>query len=43
MKIASGMLHFSGAYWLHYQGDRPDDTGSKHLWNVGQFIPDYKT
>jgi hypothetical protein len=23
------------------QGDRPDDGGSKHLWNVGKLIPDY--
>jgi hypothetical protein len=23
--------------------DRPDDGGSKHLWNVGKFLPDYMT
>jgi hypothetical protein len=22
-------------------GDRPDDVASKHLGNVGQFLPDY--
>jgi hypothetical protein len=27
---------FRGAYFLH----RPDDGGSKHLWNVGLFLPD---
>jgi hypothetical protein len=21
--------------------DRPDDGGSKHLWNVGKLLPDY--
>jgi hypothetical protein len=21
--------------------DRPDDVGSKHLWNVGKLLPDY--
>jgi hypothetical protein len=26
------------------QGDyRPDDGGYNHLWNVGQFLPDYTT
>jgi hypothetical protein len=23
--------------------DRPDDGGSKHVWNVGKLIPDYTT
>jgi hypothetical protein len=26
----------------HFRGDRPDDEGSKHLWNVGKLLPDYK-
>jgi hypothetical protein len=26
---------------LHHQGVRPDDGGSKHLWNVGKLLPDY--
>jgi hypothetical protein len=29
---------------LHHQGDetrRPDDGGSKHLWNVGKLLPHY--
>jgi hypothetical protein len=30
---------FRRAYWLHYH--RPDDRGSKHLWNVDQFPLDY--
>jgi hypothetical protein len=30
--LSSGMLQ-----WIH----RPDDGGSKHLWDVGQFLPDY--
>jgi hypothetical protein len=29
---------FRGAYCPYYHGD---DGGSKHLWNVGQFLPDY--
>jgi hypothetical protein len=29
---------FRGAYCLHYQGE---DGGIKHLWNVGQLVPDY--
>jgi hypothetical protein len=36
---------FRGAYCLHHQGDvsthRPEDGGSKHLWNVGQFLRDH--
>jgi hypothetical protein len=31
---------FRGAYCLHHH--RPDDEGSKHLSNVGQFLPDYR-
>jgi hypothetical protein len=31
---------FRGACWLQYQGDNPDDAGSKHLWNVGKLPPD---
>jgi hypothetical protein len=32
------------AYCLPYKGDdyRPDNKGSKHLWNVGQFLRDKK-
>jgi hypothetical protein len=30
--------HFRGAYCLHHL---PDEGGSKHLWNVGQYLPDY--
>jgi hypothetical protein len=30
--------HFRGAYHLHQQD--PDVGGSKHLWNIGQFVPD---
>jgi hypothetical protein len=27
---------------LHHQGDnRPDDGGSKYIWHMGQFLPDY--
>jgi hypothetical protein len=29
---------FRGAYCLHH---RPDDVGSKHLWNVGKLQQDY--
>jgi hypothetical protein len=29
---------FRGAYCLHHC---PDDGGSKHLWNIGQFLSDY--
>jgi hypothetical protein len=33
---------FRGAYCLHRQGDdHPNYEGSKHLWNVGEFVPDY--
>jgi hypothetical protein len=32
---------FRGTYYLHHHGyDRPEDGRSKHLWNVGQFLPD---
>jgi hypothetical protein len=31
---------FRGAYFLHH---RPDDGGSKELWNVGKLLPDYTT
>jgi hypothetical protein len=27
--------------WRWLSSDRPNDGGSKHLWNVGQFIQDY--
>jgi hypothetical protein len=30
---------FRGGYYPHH---RPDDGGSKHPWNVGRRIPDYK-
>jgi hypothetical protein len=29
---------YRGAYCHHH---RPDDGGSKHLWNVGKLLPDY--
>jgi hypothetical protein len=33
---------FKGAYCLHREDDVcHDDGGSKHLWNVNQFVPDY--
>jgi hypothetical protein len=32
---------FRGAYCLHHQNDRPHDGGSKHFWNVFQFLRDY--
>jgi hypothetical protein len=32
---------FRGVYCLFHQGDDDDDGGSKHLWNVGEFLPDY--
>jgi hypothetical protein len=32
---------FIGTYSFHYRGDRPDDGGSKPLWNVGERLPDY--
>jgi hypothetical protein len=28
-----------GYHWR--AGDRPDDGGTKHLWNVGKLLPDY--
>jgi hypothetical protein len=30
--------HFRGAYFLHHDGDRPDDEGSIFLRNVGIFL-----
>jgi hypothetical protein len=30
---------FRGACCLHHH--RPDDGGSKYLWNVGKLLPDY--
>lgn len=27
---------------LRHPGDRPNDRGNKHLWNVGIRLPDYK-
>jgi hypothetical protein len=42
--------HFRGACCLNHQcvttliisyAHRPDDGGSKHLWNVGKLLPDY--
>jgi hypothetical protein len=36
------LVEFKGSCCLLHQGDnRPDDGGSKHLWNVGKFLPDY--
>jgi hypothetical protein len=32
---------FRGEYCLHHRGDRPDDGGSTHLWNVGLLQRDY--
>jgi hypothetical protein len=36
---------FRGAHCLHHHGDewvlRPNGGGSKHLWNISQFLPDY--
>jgi hypothetical protein len=35
---------FRGSCCLHHQGDkgdRPDDGGSRDLWNVGKLVPDY--
>jgi hypothetical protein len=33
---------FNGACFLHHQGThRPDDGGSKHLWNVCKIVPYY--
>jgi hypothetical protein len=28
-------------FWDVAHGDRPDDGGSKGLWNVGKLLPDY--
>jgi hypothetical protein len=33
---------FTCVYCLHLQGEAVDDGGSTHLWNVGQFLCDYK-
>jgi hypothetical protein len=30
-----------GSHGGDYEGDRPDDGGSKDLWNVGKLLPDY--
>jgi hypothetical protein len=27
--------------WGSHDRDRPDDRGSKDLWNVGKLLPDY--
>jgi hypothetical protein len=36
------MNEMSGSHGGEYVEDcRPDDRGSKHLWNIGQFLPDY--
>jgi hypothetical protein len=32
---------YRGACCLHHQGDRPDDGGRKHLWNISKLLPDY--
>jgi hypothetical protein len=32
---------FRGTCYIHHQGDRPDDEGSKNFWNVGELLPDY--
>jgi hypothetical protein len=32
---------FRGAYFIHHQGDDPDDGGSTHLSYVGLLHPDY--
>jgi hypothetical protein len=29
---------FRGVYCIYHQGD-PDNEGSKHIWNIGQFLP----
>jgi hypothetical protein len=33
--------HFKEAYCPHHQDDRLDDGGSKYVWKVSQFLPDY--
>jgi hypothetical protein len=32
---------FRGAYCLHYQGDRRDSGGCKHVWNASKLSRDY--
>jgi hypothetical protein len=32
---------FRGTCCVRYQGDCPDDGGSKYLWNIGKLLPDY--
>jgi hypothetical protein len=32
---------FGGTWCLHHQRDRPDDGGSKYVWNVGKRLSDY--
>jgi hypothetical protein len=35
------MSVFGAAYEVCNHDPRPDDGGSKHLWNVGKLLPDY--
>jgi hypothetical protein len=40
--LAEVYQRFGDACCLYHQGaHRPDDGGSKHLWNVGKLLPDY--
>jgi hypothetical protein len=41
--LVSVYRRFRGACCLQQQGgDRPDDGGSKHLWNVGKLLQEVK-
>jgi hypothetical protein len=40
--LTAASMKMAVFFLLHDQGDhRPDDGGSKHLWNVGKLLPDY--
>jgi hypothetical protein len=30
-----------GTYCLHHQGNYWDERNSKHIWSIGQYLPDY--
>lgn len=35
------LIHINHRFRAAYLSHRPNDRGSKHLWNVGQYLPAY--
>jgi hypothetical protein len=41
VELADADRRFSGTHCLHQGDEYPDDEDNKHLWIVGQFLPDH--